>query len=446
MRILLVKPHSWFSAKGFGYPLSLAALAAVLLKEGYEVKVLDLMLSKPETAKADLRSLLAEFQPDLVGITCNSHERFYSFDIARWVKDWRDIPVAMGGPHVTFTAEETLQDIGEVDTIVLHEGEETILELCSSIETGSNMRDVKGIVFKENGDIVRTASRPFIKDLDSLPLPARHLFPIEKYDLHLPIPGRPKAMHMLTSRGCPFPCRFCSATAMAGRKIRYQSAKRVVDELEEICASYPSFQWIFMYDDHLTLNKKRVMEICQEIFARKVKINWGCYGRVDSIDKKLVEAMASAGCKMISFGVESGSDRVLALMDKRITRKQIETAIKTVKAAGIIARSSFISGYPGETLFDFISTISLIWKTRLTKDELVWNVDPLIYPGTHLFEQLTKSGYLPENFSWSHKMDIPDYKDVPVCVSQFSRLKFLIYRAYRKFIAGEEEISESGSI
>ncbi|NIM91386.1 MAG: radical SAM protein [Candidatus Aminicenantes bacterium] len=433
MRILLIKPFSWYSAKGLGFPLSLGYLASSLLATGEEVWTLDLQIAAKEEYDQTLLRSLSEFVPEIVGITCNSHERYYSFDLARKVKAWKDVPVVMGGPHVTFTAEETLNSIKEIDFIVLHEGEDTLLELIKALKNGQSLKKVKGLAYRENGEISRTPLRGFIEDLDRLPFPARELFDVDKYDLYLPIYERPKAMHLITSRGCPYSCGFCSAKEMSGRTVRYASPERVIAEMELIKISYPQYNWLFFYDDHFTLKKPRVIKLCEEIIRNKLDFNWGCYGRVDSIDEEIVEAMKQAGCRMISFGVESGSDIVLSLMQKRITAKMIERALNIVKKKGLVARASFIFGYPGERLRDFLSTIKLCSKLGLDKDEIIWNFNPVIYPLTQLSEDLKKTGYFPDRFNWCEKLNIPNYKDVPLYVNRWSKLKELMGRAYKRF-------------
>jgi anaerobic magnesium-protoporphyrin IX monomethyl ester cyclase len=339
----------------------------------------------------------------------------------------------MGGTHPTLVAEEILQYIKEIDIIVLHEGEDTIIELTKALKLGHSLKNVKGIAYRENGEIRKTPLRDFVEDLDRLPPPARELFDVDKYNLYLPIYDRPKAMHLLTSRGCPFSCGFCSAKEMSGRKVRYSSPEKVITEMESIKSSYPQYKWLFFYDDHLTLKKSRVIKLCEGIIKSKLNFKWGCYGRVDSIDEEMVDAMKEAGCKMISFGVESGSDMVLNLMQKKINAKMIEMAVNLVKKKGLIARSSFIIGYPGERFKDFLSTIKLCRKLGLNKDEIIWNFKPVIYPSTQLFEDLKKKEYLPEGFNWCERFSIPNYKDVPLYVDRMSKVKEIIGRGYRKF-------------
>ena len=433
MRVLLIKPFSWNSAKGLGFPLSLGYLASSLLSAGEDVKVLDLQIAEKEDYDGLLFRTLSDFEPELIGITCNSHERFFSFDIARKVKSWKDAPVAMGGPHVTFTAEETLQHIKEIDIIVLREGEDVIVDVTKALKLGHSLQNIKGIAYRENGTIKKNPPRDFIEDLDRLPLPARELFDVDKYDLYLPINDRPKAMHLLTSRGCPFACGFCSAKEMAGRKVRFSSPARIIKEMESIKIHYPQYKWLFFYDDHLTLIKSRVIKLCEEIIRSKLEFNWGCYGRVDSIDEEVVDSMKEAGCKMISFGVESGSDAVLNLMGKQINAEMTERAVNIVKKRGLIARCSFIFGYPGERFKDSLSTIRLCRKLGLDTDEIIWNFNPVIYPSTELFEGLKNNGYIPEGFSWCERFNLPDYKDVPIYVNRVSKVKEIIGRGYKKF-------------
>ncbi|MBI5115645.1 cobalamin B12-binding domain-containing protein [Candidatus Poribacteria bacterium] len=433
MRVLLVKPHSWFSAKGVGLPLGLAYLGGELLHADHQVSAIDLMLSKPEEARADLARRFFDFQPDIVGVTCNSHERLAAFEVARWIKSLQDIPVVMGGPHVTFTAEQTLCSVREVDIVVLHEGEHALRDICDSMTNGSSLDDVKGIVFRRNGRILKTQHRPFIADLDLLPMPARHLFEQDKYDLYLPIEDRPKAVHIVSSRGCPYPCFFCSATRMAGGKARMRSAEHVVREVQMVAEDHPSYKWVFFYDDHFTLSKERVMEICERMMQKRLGLNWGCYGRADSLDKELVRAMKAAGCRMISFGVESGSDHVLRLMGKRVNRQAIDKAIDLTKSEGIVARCSFFFGYPGERFVDVFKTLRMISKMGLEKDEVVWSECPVLYPGTILLDKLVRDGFISQDFNWSASPTVRSYKDVPIYVSGFSNVRKTLVRGYLKF-------------
>lgn len=222
--------------------------------------------------------------------------------------------------------------------------------------------------------------------------------------------------------------------------MRYSSPEKVIAEMESIKAYYPQYKWLFFYDDHLTLIKSRVIKLCEGIIKNKLDFNWGCYGRVDSIDEEIVDVMKESGCRMISFGVESGSDAVLKLMQKKINAKMIDKAVNIVKGRGLIARCSFIFGYPGERFIDSLSTIKLCRKLGLNTDEIIWNFNPVIYPSTQLFEDLKKKGYIPEEFNWCDRFKLPDYKDVPVYVSSLSKIKEIMGRGYRKFFVEYKDI------
>lgn len=431
MRVLLARPYSWISAKGNGLPLSLASLAGVLVQGGHEVRIVDLALVDYSLGKKHYFYNLEEFQPQIVGLTCNSHERFFAFELAAWTKEFRDIPIVAGGPHITFTAGETLKFVPQLDILVAYEGEETLLDICQAMGKGSPLEGIPGIHFRSNGNIHYTAIRPFIKDLNTLPLPARHLFQVKQYDLNLPLPEKPQALHLITSRGCPYSCHFCSATLLAGGKIRYRSVANVIKEIEEIREQFPYFRWVFFYDDHFTLNKSRVIRLCEEFRKKKFGLLWGCYGRLDSLDRPLLEAMKEAGCRMISFGVESGSERTLKIMDKKISRQKIEQTLALVKSVGIMARCSFLFNYPGERLVDAFATINLIKKARLNGEEVVFGWRPILYPGTKLYAELQARGYLPEGFNWCQKFSIPHYKDVPVYTSGWIKTKKILINAYK---------------
>jgi len=423
MRVLLVKPHSYGSAKGIGAPVGLGYIASSLLEAGHDVYIEDLMLTANEKVEEVFREKLATISPDIVGITCNSHERFFSFDIAKWTKESGNIKVVVGGPHVTFTAEETINNIPLIDIVVRHEGELTMKELCDKLANEESLNDVKGITFKDkHGEIRSNPPRPFITDLDALPFPSRHLLDIEKYDLFLPISTKPRVTNMITSRGCPFTCKFCSATIMSGKMIRVRSPENSVDEIEAILKEYPHLDGLFIYDDHFTTDKKRTTAICEKIKERGLHFKWGCYSRVDSIDKEIVKTLKSAGCEMVSFGVESGSLKVLKAMKKNTTPEQIIEAIKTVKAEGISARSSFLYRYPGEGFSDIWKTYILMRKAGLTPDEVVQAGYPIIYPETALFDELKESKYIPEDFNWEKHSNfgLPSYRDVPVYVPPFN--------------------------
>lgn len=422
MKVLLAKPHSY--GKKVGAPIGLGYIASTLLKDGHDVKIIDLMLTEKSKTEGTFKRAIKKMMPDIVGITCNSAERFHSFDLARWTKEIGNIKVVMGGPHVTFTDNETLKNVPCLDIIVRNEGELTMKELCNKLEKRKSIKGVKGISFKDAGGKIHiNPQREFISNLDNLPFPARHLLEMNKYDLFLQIPSKPPVANLMTSRGCPFKCNFCSTTIMCGNKIRMRSAKNSVDEMEQVVSDYPFLEGLVIYDDTFTINKKRCIEICKEIKKRKLDFRWGCYSRVDVISKELVKALKSAGCEIVSFGVESGSQKILQLMNKRISPNQIIKAVKTVKSENMIARCTFLHGYPGETIRNLVETYLLMFRAGLTYHEIAIAPRPMLFPGTELFEKMKKLDYLPHDFNWENKFDIPNYRDIPVYSSPFNSFR-----------------------
>ncbi|RJQ84725.1 MAG: radical SAM protein [Desulfobacteraceae bacterium] len=247
----------------------------------------------------------------------------------------------MGGPHVSFDVENTLARYPELDLIVIGEGEATLKELIPALPDRQVWKSIAGIAFRENGATVTTANRALIADLDTLPLPARHLLPISRY-LALGFP-----VSIITSRGCPNKCIFCLGRRMVGHKPRFRSPKQVVDEIEQILAY--GFTWINIADDLFTASKKRVLAFCDEITRRGVKFIWSAFARVNTVDFEMLAAMKAAGCDSIGFGVESGNQQILQTANKGITLAQIRNAVALSKAAGLRVHASFIVGLPGES-------------------------------------------------------------------------------------------------
>lgn len=371
-------------------PLGLAYLASVLEEAGYEVKVFDcppLSLSHEGLIKS-----LTKFSPDFVGITCMTMMYPSAVKVASMIKEQLpETVVGVGGPHVTFYDEEALKECSSIDLVVRGEGEQTMLEIATCLREGRKLSSVDGITLRKNGEIVRTPNRSFIQDLDFLPYPAYHLFPMNSYRIY----GK-KIMPIITSRGCPFQCSFCVTSRMVGRKFRARSPKNVVDELEWLVSEHDADAVCF-YDDTLTLDKKRILEICSLIRRRKVNVMWDCQTRVDQISREILEEMAKAGCQLISFGVESGSDKILSRIGKGTTVDQNRRAIMLAKKVGLLVAVSVIIGYPGETVKTINETLKFLWETK-PDDAYICFATP--YPGTELRKMIEELGWEISN-DWS---------------------------------------------
>ncbi|NWF56468.1 MAG: cobalamin B12-binding domain-containing protein, partial [Syntrophaceae bacterium] len=296
MKILLIQPPYPFSE--FPKPSSaLMSLGTILGREGKEVEVLDLLSTRYSTDKIDSR--LARFQPDVIGITSVTMNFPLAVQTLQYCKEKMPQTTAvMGGPHVTFTDEETLRRFPGVDIIVRGEGEATARELIQALEKGESLERVKGLTFRRNGKLQRTEDRPFIPDLDVLPIPDRTLFPLSRY-LAMRVPAS-----ILSSRGCPMDCSFCVGHRMTGRKGRFRNPLRVVDEIE--AALLLGFEEVCIDDDLFTRKRSHVYTICDEILRRGLKINLYIFARVDTVDAPLLKKLREAGCRMICFGLESG--------------------------------------------------------------------------------------------------------------------------------------------
>ncbi|NPU86526.1 MAG: radical SAM protein [Syntrophaceae bacterium] len=322
-------------------PLGVSYVAAAFERAGAEVRIFDYIVSRytPEKLKAQLDA----FQPDAVGGTSVTLNFPAAAQIVSAVKEHNpDIVTMMGGPHVSFDAEGTLNTYPGIDLIVRGEGEDTIAELLPALKERKKWKDILGLSFRDNGSVTETGTRPFIPDLDDLPLPARHLLPLSRYQaLGYPV-------SIITSRGCPYSCIFCQGRRMVGKKVRQRTASRVVDEIEHIL-SY-GIDRINVADDLFVSNKKKVRDVCDEIRRRGLKFTWSAFARVNTVDPETLALMRDNGCDSISYGVESGNQGMLDMIRKGITLEQVRKAVKMCLDAGMVCHTSFIAGLPGETM------------------------------------------------------------------------------------------------
>ncbi len=322
-------------------PLGLCYVAAACEKAGAEVRIFDYIVRGYNKAK--LEEEIQQFMPDIIGttaVTMNYKKAAKILQTAKTIKP--DVITLFGGPHVSFDIENTLNNYPEVDIILKGEAEETLQELVPFLHDRKKWTDIKGIAFRSDSGIISTQNRELIQNLDSLPIPSRHLVPMSRYQaLGFPV-------SIITSRGCPNKCIFCLGRKMVGFKVRHRSTALVVNEIEDIL-SY-GFEIINIADDLFTANKKRVREFCKEINRRNLKFKWSVFARVNTVDEETLRIMKKAGCHSISFGVESGNTEMLKRVKKNITLEQARNAVKVCKKVGISAHASFMAGLPGETI------------------------------------------------------------------------------------------------
>jgi radical SAM superfamily enzyme YgiQ (UPF0313 family) len=364
-------------------PIGLAYLAAVVEKAGHELTVLDCpALGMDQEA---LKRKLEAFQPDLVGVTSMTPTIQSALQSTRVAKEGcPKATVVIGGPHATFMDKQILTDEPSVDVVARGEGEETLLELAQTATEPKKLQDILGITFRRGKETVQTPSRPAIRNLDELPYPAYNHFALEKYLLYGKL-----FLPVITSRGCPFQCAFCTTSRILGKEYRARSPKNIVDELEHIEKVYHADSFTF-YDDTLTLDKGRIFEICDEIKARRINIPWDCQTRVDQVSKEILMKMKETGCQQVFFGVESGCQTILDAVNKRTTVEQNQKAVRMAKEAGLFVSISIILGYPGETPDMLKQTLEFI---RRAEPDDVYLCVATPYPGTELRRVVEKKGW-----------------------------------------------------
>ena len=390
MRFLLINPFYPMSENP-SPPLGLAYIAAVLERMDIEVEILDFVVFP--YSKKFLETRLKNFLPDVVGftsVTMNFNDAVLIMTDLKEINP--EIFTVMGGPHVTFCAAETLQTVPELDCVVLGEGEETIVELAKALDKGHKLESVEGIVYRDGNEIRHTGARKHPLDIDSLPIPARHLLPMARY--------RALGLYvtMTTSRACPFNCIFCVGRNMFGSKVRYRNLESVIDEFEAL--SKLGFALISLADDLFTAQKKRCLYICDEIIRRGIKQRWSSFARVDTVSKELLEKMNEAGCSDICFGVESGKPEILKTIKKGISLDQVVKAVEMCQEAGISPLASFILGLPGETAETLKETVEFALKLNsLGARHGYHHLSP--FPGTEIREESDRYGITILTDDWS---------------------------------------------
>jgi len=449
MKILLfVPPGGYFAerwSKGSTMPtLGLLYIGAVLEKEDIDVRIVP-----AEVLGLDwrgIRKTIRSERPDVVGVTSTTENRFQSFKLIRIAR--RTLPgvlTVMGGPHASMAAADTLSHIPELDVVVRGEGEVTTLELCRAVaEAGGNRQSlwarlaaIDGISFRDaDGNVVATRPRAPIADLDSLPFPAFHLIPFEKYNFKIDVPGHGplRAVNIMASRGCPFDCNFCATPIIWGRHVRMRSPENVVDEIE-MHVRERGVRVVFFYDDTFNASPKRVERICDLIFERKLDIFWRAEVRLDLITRPLLEKMKRAGLFHVSFGIEAGSERVRReIIHKSIEIEDFHNLVRWCLELGVIPNVFFIFSHPTETWEEARQTVGIIEKYRKEVEASVAVLH--VYPGTPLEATAKEMGLLPEGFTWTKKyrsrvVTLPSAQgDVPLFLDKltWSQVSELLFR------------------
>lgn len=391
VRILLLNPPSSSVYRRIGLvfpPLGLAYLAAALEERGHEGDIIDLEVERVRPEDIPWSGYA------VVGISSDTPRYKSAIGLAKMAKN-AGCTVVLGGYHPTFADEETLST-GVVDYVVRGEGELTLVRLIERISRGEEPSDVPGLSYLKNSSVVRTGPPEAPQDLDSQPFPARHLLRMDRYRAKM-LDGRPVTT-VVTSRGCPYGCSFCSSSAFSGRRWRARSPESVVKEVDEVSKVY-GFHAIAFMDDNFSLNPLRVVDICRGLIKRSLDLRWWCFSRADTVAKNedMVKWMARAGASMVFLGLESGSDEVLEGYGKKASVSVGARAVEVLRRHGIRIWASFIIGALEDTLETIRNTVS--YARRLAPDIAEFSIlTP--FPGTRLYEKAASLGLIRQK-DWS---------------------------------------------
>ncbi|MCX6748462.1 MAG: radical SAM protein [Candidatus Pacearchaeota archaeon] len=375
-------PHT-----GVGY------LSEYLIKNKIENRIIDMRLG---CSLSKLLEKINQFLPDFIAITMVTANRNRGYDLANLLKKEAKARIIIGGPHVSMIKSKVLEEC-KADFAIKCEGEEALLELVRGIKP----KKIKNLIYRKNNKIIENPARKFIKNLDKIPWPRYETAELEKYG------GRGRSI--VTSRGCPYSCIYCSAHFGSGKLFRARSPENIMEEIKYWVGQ--GIRYFHIVDDNFTFDKKRTIEICNLIIKNKIKATFACDGiRADKVDYEVLKKMRRAGFKYLSFGVESGNNRILGILKKGERIEQIEKAIKDSIRLGFEVYLFFLVGSPGETVKDVQDSINIALKYDVAGANF-YNLVP--FPGTELYNYVEKNKLFiipPEEYL----KNAPYYSDEPV--------------------------------
>jgi len=411
--------------------LGIGYIASVLEKNDFEVGILD-CIGEPLGVEQVAERVTA-FDPGIIGITATILTINAAYAIARRLKEYfPHMPVIIGGPQFSSNPAETIEkeifDLG-----VIGEGEDTFLEISKAFRSGNFKADnIKGVAYKDNGNIKQTDPRSFITDMDSIPFPARHLYP--PLSVYKPVPAsyiRKPVGLMITSRGCPYQCIFCDRSVF-GNRFRAHSPAYVVDEMKLLIDRFGAREIRFM-DDTFTMDMDRVFELCEKMIKMGISVPWTCLTRVNRVTPELLRTMKKAGCWQVIYGLESGDDKMLERMKKGVTVRDNEKAVRMAKKAGLNVRATFVFGMPGETVDSIKRTVEFAKRVDL---DVVNFFTVILYPGNELYGIAKKEGKILHS-DYEHYTSLIDAEEtklhyIPEDMTE-RELKNSIVQAYRDY-------------
>jgi len=407
MKILLIYPY-WLEERVNTEdvvvpPIGMYYVGAVLKENNYDVEILN--WCKLNETPEKISEILLEKKPDVIGFSILQANRWGGIEIARIAKQIDpEVKIVFGGVSATFLWEHFLTHFPEIDFVVMGEGEYTFLHLVRCIEKGEDehIGNIRGIAFKKDGKVVRTKPAEYIQDLDQLPVPAKYF----------------EYQHLSLTRGCPGKCTFCGSPKFWGHKVRFHSVDYFVEELEILYKKGINF--FYFSDDTFSVNKKRVIEICKKILEKNLRIAWNAISRVNYMSEEVLSWMRRAGCIQISYGIESGSEKIRAYLNKKITTGEIEKTFANTLKYGILPRAYFIYGSPGESRETIQESIDLIKRINpLVIHSFVLS----LFPGTALYSEYKKKNNVSEDI-WLNRIEDIKYFETDAELSREDVISF----------------------
>ncbi len=401
MRVLLINPLIREWAKPNCVPLGLCYIAACMQREGTEVEIYDINALRPSTDEIERHIAAAEYDWAGIGGIITTY-RYVKWLVELLKEAHPDKPVVVGGA-LGSSVTETLLTRTRADIAALGEGERTVVDLCRALESGADLAGVRGIACKADGEVRVNERQPIIADLDTLPMPARELVPMDVY-VRNPVgaPNRNKwadgtaaaeirTTNFMATRGCPYKCIYCYHDFL-GYKYRTRSPADVIAEMKTVHRTY-GVGYVHFIDDEFMLKRPFVTGFVEEMRRWNSGVTWGCQGRVNLVDEEILTAMAGAGCVHVNYGIESGSQKMLDLMKKQVTVEQALRALELTRKVFGETDISLMVGLPGETPETIAETVEFCKRADVAP-QVIFFATP--YPGTELYEMAREAGRIPD--------------------------------------------------
>ena len=436
MKILFINPPSEHEImgnnprvleeeRGYNPPLGLLYISTYLRKNGFkDMKIIDAQVE--ELSYTQLFQKIKDFSPDIVGLTVMTFTLLDVIKTVRWIKDnLPGVKIVVGGPHTHLYPKETL-DALDADFAIMGEGEHSMLMLMENMDDHQKYKKIPGLVFREGKEVIFGPPSPLIQNLDEIPYPDRTLVPYQKYNSILS--SESPVTTMFTSRGCPYKCRFCDRPHL-GKRFRAHSAEYVIDEMRD-CEAL-GIKEILIYDDTFTIDRKRTLKICELYKKSGLNVRWDIRARVNTIDEEVVKALKEANCQRIHFGVEAGTEKILKVLNKGITKQQAMEAFSLCRKYKVETLAYFMIGSPEETERDILESFKF---ARKLKPDYLHLTILTPFPGTEIYFQGIREGLFPDYWKEFAENPREDFKprfwekEIPE-----ERLRELIVKGYRSF-------------